>query len=488
MRKADFDTAWKELRSERLPTLSINSLSVASEDGSQVININSRVIAFVGPNGAGKSGFLNGFSSFVKNGECTSSRINIQGVDGRFRGKLFSVDSKSSAPKDLSIELIDVSAEVHKIRNYFISQTCLDELIESHEVNIPNKENQGLYKHVTRLPYAAVGVREIEAPVSPTIDDESVAEVDYVYPFFEIKSGDIEYTLLSMGLGELCACFLVWKLLRSDKGQIFLLDEPDAHLSPASRRALIDAIGFISHSRQLWVGLTTHSVELLEPLTLNETFLITSDPFSSNTRIDPVERKRTAFRELGLAQVRKLLILVEDLDSKVAVWTLVNRWGNSVSSAMDVVIVDGGCTSVADFLVHFPLDSRICKAIAVLDGDKRSDASLANLDNIIFLPGSKDPIEESRLIALDQCENLSRIINVDRTLLHGSLLKLLHVDHHDFLSALHDELGLEGRTVADMRKAVILNWLSSENFIKSGNELVEEIIKYVDDADIVIKE
>jgi len=218
---------------------------------------------------------------------------------------------------------------------------------------------------------------------------------------------------------------------------------------------------------------------MLEPLKESEVFLISSEDLLTRPHVYVSEKRRDAVRELGLLQSRTLLIVVEDVDSKAAVWSLINKWGRGISSSVDVAIVYEGANDVKSFVNKFPKDAVICKAIAILDGDKRTGN--ANEHFFDYLPGLHDPVQCARSFALKDCSYLSSMIGVDCDALNRVLKRLEYVDHHDFISKLIDELQLSGRTVQDVRIALMNQWLQSPEVFAEGPTLVEKIVGYLDE-------
>ncbi len=480
MRRADFDAAWRGCRKDKLETVSFTGLSLDGAGDFSELSISSRIAAFVGVNGVGKTGFLRNINSRLK-GRDLNPRIPVSVIGGEFRGRKFVVSADSKAPKDLDVSFVDVSFEVYKIKQFYQRQADLREFLGQFALRKLNTEELGLYKHVIRLPYASVSFREIEAPVSSSIENEE-SEEDVVFPFFEVSIGGISYDCLSMGLGEFCVCYLLWRLQRSENGAVFLLDEPDSHLSPQSRRALIDAIAYLCNSKKLWVGFSTHTIEMLEPLREPEIFLISSDSLSVAPNIQVAIKRRDAVRQLGLLQSRNLLLVVEDVDSKAAVWAMINKWGKGISGGVDVAIVYEGATDVRSFINKFPKDSQICKAIAILDGDKKPKNSEVPEALFAYLPGLFDPVESARRFAISDCYALSSSIGVEHETLKRALTRLEFVDHHDFFAQLIDELHLEGLRVPDIRVAFMNQWLMSPEVLNEGPQLVERIDGLLDEV------
>lgn len=525
MRKADIDVAWKELRSPSRAEIQLSLIEVSHETGIDSIQITSRVTAFIGTNGAGKTDFLSALYSRFCN-KAKLSRVEVVRISGKFRGNFFEivqhlvgpavsntsetlnpiptlatagpdVQIESSSPivpvalqvaegaqimpvpANLKCEFIDASLEVHAINEIISSQSNFDEVLDQYESSVPTTGQIGLYRHVCGRHYEEISFKEVEYPAVPALlggDEES----DNVFPFFFVKVNTIKYDSRAMGLGEFCACYLVWKIQRANKGTILLLDEPDSHLSPASRSGLLDAVAFLAHEKKLWIAFTTHSIELLNDLRPSEIFLVITETVGMKTRVLPVEQRRHAVRTLGLSQVRKLLIVVEDVDAKEAVWCIINRWASDIAKTVDVQVVSGGEVRVREFITRFPQDSQICQSIAFLDGDKRPPVEEPVPSKFFYLPSSLDPVQAARELVEEDCEMFATFLGISPEKLSAALRQCRHVDHHDFLTRLLVATQLEGKAVSDIRSSLMKAWLFAPREKRGAEALAVGLTRLVD--------
>ncbi|WP_080415095.1 AAA family ATPase [Burkholderia ubonensis] len=477
MRKADIDHAWDECRDEQREQLRVGSITALHDLGSDDLVITSRLTAFIGPNGVGKTSFLKSLNSAFMGNLDQSTRLPIKRISGFYRGSDFQTDSPDNAAKKkgLAAEYINISMDVHAMQQFLEGQAHLDELLEQYEPNSPNQLILGLYRHICARDFDSVTVLEVDAPASPGVAEATTEDSeDLVFPFFRVEVSGLKYDNRSMGFGELCACYLIWKLYRSKGGAVILLDEPDSHLSPASRRALSDALALLAKERELWIAFTTHSIELLEKMQETEVFLIQAESIRDTPRLVPAETRRNAIRVLGLASQRRLLIVVEDVDARAVIWHIVNRWASDIADSIDVQIVCDGATEVNRFVSHFPAEARVCRVLAVLDGDKREDFPDAS-NAILFLPGENDPIEAAVALVHQNCETFADRLGVDTRELRRTLMAIAHVNHHDFLTTLLVRQRLEGMTVEDVRKALIGAWMSEPAVAEQARALAGSI-------------
>lgn len=480
MRKADFDVAWKECRRESRKRLSILRVATAGSDVTDFQEIGSRITCFVGPNGVGKTRFLKDLAGFLGDANFQPKLNSVVAVIGAFNGRQFITAAGKGLPDQLVVEYLDSSKEAHKLKTYFADRSKFENSLSDYEPNISTVNLLGLYKHVAKRNYSAVKVYEVEAPASAQIQDGESEIEDKHLPFFEVAVNGQTYGSTEMGFGELCACLLVWKVSRAPKGSVLIFDEPDSHLSPLSRSSLLDMFAYLAHDRELWIGFATHAIELTETLKESEIFLISQNNSFERLLIAGVEKRRNVTRSLGLMQRRKLLVAVEDIDAHAALWIMFSRYAEDLSAAVEISIVKDGASDLISFVEKFPQNNRICHAIGVLDGDKR-DSKIAPHATVFFLPGDADPIAAARSIVTASCSGLATALSVDAVRLASTVNAISHIDHHDFIASLIDAHPLEGRSVQQVRMALLAVWLDDPVVAQAAFQLLTtQIIPEID--------
>jgi hypothetical protein len=238
----------------------------------------------------------------------------------------------------------------------------------------------------------------------------------------------------------------------------------------------MDLFALAAHERKLVVIFTSHFVEPLAALREAEMALVQSDLANGHSNVAPVAGKRHVMRALGLAPTRRLLVAVEDVDAQEAVRQIINRWGFDYSGVVEVQVIPGGSTAVARFIELFPAGATLCRAIAVLDGDKKEEHP--NNQAILFLPGTNDPIAEAR--ASLAADTVALHLGVEVAILNPALAKVAHVDHHDFCAELRDALQLEGRSVAHVREALIKAWLNAADVAPQAEQISIALASVID--------
>jgi len=478
MRKAAIDRAWEQCRDVKRARLAIGEIAFPLGEEVKSLAVSSRVAAFVGKNGAGKTSLLRALSQLMTLGQAPVQRMIVASLSGSYNGRAFRVPEVQGevrhAPTAL---LIDASARAHRLLEFFRVQKDLPELLASYGFNRATQAEAAPFDFLCGRSYEYIEIAEVEGPAPAAASLAEQAEPE-ILPFFKVRFDGTEYDALSMGFGELCAFYVVWSLNRAQKGSVVLFDEPDSHLSPAARRALSSVIAMVAANRELWIAFSSHSTEALEALDDSELFLVDSSQGSSSHPVSLAGARRRTLRALGIAPVKRLLVAVEDIDAEEVAFQVLNRFAEDVSGAVDIQKFVAGATEVVSFVDAFPPESRIGRCVALLDGDKRAD--FATNMNVLYLPGTEDPIAAARRVVVADPTQFSTLLGVPVPRLAVALRNVHAADHHDFCSALLEELRLEGTQVSVVRRALVGAWLSDEDTAVEAQRVASSLVELVD--------
>ncbi|MHC1657979.1 ATP-dependent nuclease [Stenotrophomonas riyadhensis] len=480
LRKADIDIAWKHCRTDTR-NLSVDTISFSSGHGSVDIRIGSRVTVLVGHNGSGKTRFLASLESELRS---SGDLPVISAISGSYRGKKFwttpsiSKGSEKSGPWPPT-EFIDPTLEAHKCLDLLAKQAAnFEELLEQNDPIFYEDNVIQQFRHICGKNYESIHAWELEGlsvSTDTSVEREEFEDEDGApTPYFKVKADGLEYDTTTMGFGELCSFYLIWRLLRQKANStVFILDEPDSHLSPLSKIALFDVLAFYADKNKHHIVISSHSPDALYRASENEVLLIHRGMTSlGGLMISPASTKRSAMRELGLNAPCQVLILVEDVDALEAVRQTLSKLGPGLDRSFETTIAPGGASEILKLLERFPPDTRSVRVVAVLDGDK------ANKDctdpRIFYLPGQQDPVVEA-LAAIGRSKaKFCKALGIDSARLARALSTVSYTNHHDFYSSLQSALGI-ATEVRDIRSAATAVWLSDTKVKKKFQKLCDNL-------------
>ncbi len=471
MRKADFDKAWETCRKFDRDTLDLKLIIINVFNTELILNITSRVLAIVGANGVGKTSFIEKVNRITSGRQCEKKAdFELVRFEGQYRGNFlglpafFPMRNGESVPEIL---LIDASLDVHEIRKYILSITNLEEMLPQVGARVLKQKEVSQYRHVVHKYYESIEIYEFE----------SATEVDEVFPFFIVKIDGFKYDSRTMGFGELSACYIIWTCLRAKKGTILLFDEPDSHLSPYCRTALLNFFAYAASENNLQIIFTSHSSETVATLNPQEMILIDK---TSGPGLCISQDKRKTLRRLGFVSTPRLLLITEDVDGHELLLCILAKWASDFKDVVDVQMVLGGAAELVRLQRFFPKESRACRLQVVLDGDKRLEYAKNNAE-LLFLPDIYDPVESARITVTANPDYFTLQLGVPLHEVTRSLKATRHLDHHDFCSAFAQELNVQGIDTKRVRTNLFKAWLEVPAHAQDSQQLSKQILTLIGD-------
>ena len=332
MRKAQIDKAWSDCRHPVKRRLDVSSLVVTRRETSQAITIVSRVNALLGENGAGKSTLLSCLAN-LSEADQFGNLYTGSSVSFKYNNNSLTLPKPEGATGNNTLvyptfEAIDTSRDAHTSVHYLKAQQNLAGYLLQSEFKHIDSNGILEFNAVTGRSYAEIKIKEIESPQDPD---------DYL-PYFWVKLSDgTEYDSLGMGFGELCTFILIWRINRCKNGQAILLDEPDSHPSPNSRRRMADFFAIKAAKMDLWIVFSTHSIESIESMIESELLLLARIDENPSSPISIGQDKNEAFLRLGLSLSKRFLIIVEDVDSSELLSQILQKFQPIIAQTCEII-------------------------------------------------------------------------------------------------------------------------------------------------------
>nr|WP_302054658.1 AAA family ATPase [Burkholderia multivorans] len=174
-----------------------------------------------------------------------------------------------------------------------------------------------------------------------------------------------------MGYGELSLLFVMWKLRTIERDSVLVLEEPEAHVSPRSQRALMDILARSCDEKGLSIILTTHSPTIIANLPQDRIVLISKGQ-NGQTSATVGPSKISVKELLGESALKRALILVEDRAAVQFGVSLLEQ--TSVDILSQVEFLEAGSAAKIDLVLSNLPRARqgTLKVIGVYDGDMRT--------------------------------------------------------------------------------------------------------------------
>lgn len=151
-----------------------------------------------------------------------------------------------------------------------------------------------------------------------------------------LPGGTHDIDFLSSGEKEILMTFTEILKLKLT-GSIILFDEPDLHLNAALERKVIgNLMRIVNSGNQIWV--TTHSLEIIGTVPINNLFKMYSEPSSKNNQIELCSEKIDVFdlfknlgASVGLQLISEKIVYVEGPSDVEILRTLYQERGDKIS-------------------------------------------------------------------------------------------------------------------------------------------------------------
>lgn len=464
LRKAKFNDHWRHtfLRQypSRLEVIKFRRLLCLS-DGE--VAIPAGICAVVGGNGVGKSALLAAISELLANPEL---QLGV-GHRARLRkSELEGIATDHVGRKELSVREDESGVRALGPAKFEAEFYWLE---PSYLVNLTHKqvnEDANFSELLEPLSPYWLDVNELETLrylLGKKIDSCRIYEVTEYgdldpFPYFIAEAGGYSYGSESMGYGELSLLFVLWKLRTIQKNSVLVLEEPEAHVSPRSQRALMDILAKSCDEKGLSIILTTHSPAIIANLPNEKLVLISKN---GNGTTASIGASKLQINELlGATTLKRALVLVEDRAACQFVLALLGEINLDLLSQIEVVVA-GSAAKIDSVLSALPRSrDGWLKVIGVYDGDMRAPLDVSQfILPYLFLPGEFSPehiVRDALTSQRDSLELLATELHRPREAVGPALEAVDGLDVHDWFMQLPKQLGCDHQT---LMAALVRIWL-----------------------------
>lgn len=278
-----------------------------------------------------------------------------------------------------------------------------------------------------------------------------------VMPYFQVRTGELEYGAESMGRGELSLLVALWTLSRTRKSGVVVIEEPETNVSSRSQDALMDMVAKECDERGLCVILTTHSPVVIRRLPNAHVVMLATEGTNSMLIPGPCDHQLASI--LGGGASYENLLLTEDQCGKTFALTLCELLDPDLRRQV-VAVVMGGDSRTDTVLKALPRPERwSTKIVGIYDGDVRGAPRGELHWPIVFLPGNLAPEQVLRDAVMDAegRQQLAAALDVSLANVAVALQAAAGRDHHDWHEEVARALGPDKLTVT---RALSKVWLA----------------------------
>jgi hypothetical protein len=290
----------------------------------------------------------------------------------------------------------------------------------------------------------------------------------YDFPYVKARRDDDWIDSHQMSHGELCVHYIRW-ILKHSSGGVVLLDEPEANIAPRGHAALLDEIARLARVSKSQVVLSTHSAAFLSRVPLSWVRMCVR-PSLVPLIVEP-SRSSDLRDTLGIENPLKLLIVVEDEVAQHLLQIILVMHSFAFLSESEIVAA-GSWSDVLTATKAVDKASRI-SAIAVLDGDQRSEAPEGF--SVFFLPGDEPPEKVIFKYAAIRPDEMAHKLGCSLASMNVYIAGMLGMEHHRWLKFLAQRTGQDWRYCL---RAAFDVWHADP----TNNEACEELARGIEAA------
>lgn len=448
---------------------SIKDMSLNGVGGINNIEFQKGIFAICGLNGAGKSTIISSLKDILglKVNNQDIKKINGSNISANMFSKdqLLAVSNQSESrfldktDQTASVYYLDYKQSINILD--FLDQDNLDELLDQYDENIFSQELIEDLNYIVGKEYDEVTLFEID-------DGEDVI------PYFKVKTSELYYDSLGMGMGEHFLFYIFWVFYRIKGSGIILIEEPETFISINSQQKLMNFIAQKASKLGITVILASHSPYIIKKIK-KENIIILSR-YSNIVSVVKPSIDKDSLVSLGLEFPKKGCIFVEDKVAELYLKTILSKNCAYVLRDYNIEFVNGHA-AITERLGFPKSDKFTYKIIGVYDGDMIEEIEKIKSGikwDYIFLPEkSAIELEFKRSLRRD-IEQFASSLQIDKDELIHILSSIDGLDHHDWIEELSNRLGKDLSLIIGNLYEI---WRNVEGNQEKINTFIHEIKK-----------
>ncbi|MBM7541294.1 AAA family ATPase [Amphibacillus cookii] len=427
VRLAEVNKVWELVYKRNYDHL-IKSIELNGIGGINKVEFEKGIFAICGLNGAGKSTIISSLKDVlgIKTNTQDKKKINGNSIEAQVLSKSGDLLEVSNADEerlvnitgdDDSVYYLDYKLSLDALE--FLEQDNLDELLEQYDENIiPSNQIQSL-NYIIGKDYDEVKLIEIE-------------DGSEIIPYFKVKTAQLEYNSLGMGIGEHFLFYIFWVFYRIKGTGIILIEEPETFISINSQQKLMNFIADYASKQGITVILASHSPYIIKKIK-KENIIILSR-YSNQVSIIKPSVNKDSLVSLGLELPKEGCIYVEDKIAELFLKTVLSRNCPHILRDYNIEYVEGHA-SITKRLMFPKSDKFTYKLIGLYDGDIREEIEEVK-DKLSweysFLPTEMAIEMEFKKCLREKTDEFATSLGIDKSNLIHILTTINGEDHHDW--------------------------------------------------------
>lgn len=444
--------------------------------GEGEIPLTSVLTVLCGPNGVGKTSLLRAIWAALDPAAAARKAITARklsagtaSVDLQIRNEprtceVTFVEGDVTGGNEHGIEIVhlDSSTEVLQQQEIFCSYDSAEDVINGEGGRTLEDKELATLNFLTKRDYRAVQVYELE-----------LAET--VLPFFEVTYGADRYDSRTMGAGELAALYLWWSLARAAEASIVLIEEPECYLSPGSQDAFRDYVASMAFTRRLCVIMTSHSAQIIAPLSKESTRFFRRD--AKGIKLVADRPPPILLETLGIRPPADTIVFVEDAAGSAFCRLWLERQDPNLSRRVEIMVRNGE-GEIINAMRQLQGPFQFIRFLGLFDGDMKGKVPKDVQPVSFHLPGDK-PIEiVFREMVVKEPARITEATGW--TDLETILFALEGSDHHDWYQKLSEHVGL---TKHQLFATLFALWMKEEANSTRATSCYRDLLALVGEAD-----
>jgi len=340
------------------------------------------------------------FTVVFKDGDSRTNRITWQNKGTRFRIIPYT-EANRSIKKDIPVIYLGLS------RLFPIGEAAHEGCMVN-EIDLEDEDRIWYTENIAKVLYLVHPIEQIsKIKIQETDRKIGIGITTNEYGPLANSAGEDN-------IGQILQSILHFRQLKKQlgelyKGGLFLIDEIEATLHPATQLRLIEVLMQQCRQLNVQVVFTTHSLTLIKYIKQkadnnsegksNQVELVYITNLSKKTEVLQNPSYERIENELsmtcaGYNQPKRIKIYSEDDEARWFIEKLLHEY----NSKIDILDINIGCINLADLLNADPLYFR--NVIIILDGDASNNNQIEKringARNVVFLPGEIRPEEVLR--------------------------------------------------------------------------------------------